>query len=390
MPPRDLVEYVVQTDGAGAGDVAIQAAIDTVGSQRARIKLTAATYRITKPLRIDNDYVTLEGVHPLGTTLQLVSGVADVAAVLQIGVTRTVQMPTIRNLTIEAGSNTGHTTGHGMQIDGNALLEHVYVAHAPQDGVNFTGTSNVFQTTIFDLYVNLPGRDGLSFDTHYFDTDVYNVRVKGGSSAGAPGGRYGIYNRGSSTHFYGCHPYFMGTDGLRADTGSVQINGGEYETNAGIGINLITQTGDYGISDINEGFYGNGTNDISIGSVSTGNMGTISSCNFRSSVVRNIIVSTSAQGNIQGCTFRTFTSEGILLNTGADNWNVTGNIFQGTTAPSRSFAVVATHCTITGNQFLTRPGVELTGADWNAWTGNSLNGTSITKVGANSVLTGNV
>jgi hypothetical protein len=164
----------------------------------------------------------------------------------------------------------------------------------------------------------------------------------------------------------------------------VQITGGEYESNSGFGIALQSLSGDYSIVGVT-GFYGNAQGDISVDNVAAGHFGTITGNTFRSPAVHNVFIGATPGGSISANTFREFTSEGVLLNgTGAGNWNVQGNSFDGSSAASHSLMVNSSHNTITGNVFLSKGPTEGAAADYNSWVGNSLNGTSVTIVGAHS------
>ena len=373
---------------------AIQNALNAAAPSNVRgvVYIPPGFYRITAPLVLNGSYVTVMGAGRLQSQLQVKSGGADLAAVIRLGVTGLVQEVVIKDLTIEGGSDAGHTTGHGITINGQVFIKDVYVAHTPQDGVSMVTTGQVFQSSLEDVYINLPGRDGLSIGTNHYDCDFTRVYIRGGASGAAKGGRYGIYNKGTEMHFFGCHPYFMATDGFRGDAGSVQIIGGEYESNGGMGVYLLTQTGDSLIQGVT-GFYGNVSADVNIESISQPIRVLINGCSFTSTgVSRNVLLSAN-QISVSGCSFKNGTSEALMINT-TSHCTIVNNIFDTTSAATRSFVILAgTHNTVVGNVVAPtnpKPMVESGAANYNAFVGNSLNGAAVTIVGANSVSSGNV
>jgi hypothetical protein len=380
------------TDDKAAIDAAIAAAATAVASNpygRGLVFFPPGYYAVSAPIVQNHDYLSLVGSGKLNSFLYLKGGVADAAAVLQLGTTGLVNSAAIRHLGIEAGSDRGHTTGHGITLNCNdILLEHVYVNAPPQDGIRIDPTVDAFRAKAIDVYVNTVGRDGVFIGAHSYDGDFFNIEVQG-ASGGAHGGRYGIYNQGTESHFYGCHPFFMGTDGLRSDGGFVQIIGGEYESNVHAGINLQTQSGLCIVQGVT-GLYANET-DLFVSQNSW--PVNIHGNTLRSATGTNMWMDNTPDAVIQGNNFHGASSQSLYLSQCARG-TLVGNTFTPLTGATYSVIVSeTTHYAIVGNNIggtTPKPVIEQTSSNFNVFTGNSLNGTSITLVGANSVASGNV
>jgi hypothetical protein len=388
-----VTDWGAQCDGSTDDTVAIQATINAAAGRpggHAKVELPAGVCNVSAAIVDDVAYMDIEGAGERATILQLVAGVPDVAAVVVIGSAGTVPSPGLFNLAIEAGSNFGHTSGAGIAADSaDMVIQNVYVAHTPEDAIRVVPSTVAAQDLLDNVYINYPGRDGLVIGQNATDSDFRRVIVKGGAPTGPPAGRHGIYSEGKEVHLDHCHPYFMAGDGLHVDAGWVQVIGGEYESNNGFGISLSNLTGDYSVVGVT-GFYGNASGDISVADVGDGHYGTVTGNTFRSPAPRNIIIGHAAGGAITANTFKMFTSEGVLLSgAGADNWSIQSNMFDGASASSRSLMVNSLHNTITGNVFVAHGPVEGAAADYNAWVGNSMNGTSLGVVGSHSSQTSN-
>jgi hypothetical protein len=380
------------TDDKAAIDAAIAyAATAAPGNVYGRgvVYFPPGYYSVSGSIVMNHDYVSLVGAGKLSSLLYLRSGVADVAAVLQIGTGGLVSGAAIRHLGVEGGAERGHTSGHCITLNCNdILLEHVYTNAAPQDGIRIDPTTSAFRAKAIDVYVNNPGRYGFYVGPNCFDGDFYNVEVQGGPGGGVHGGVYGIYNQGTESHFYGCHPFFMGTDGLRSDLGFVQIIGGEYESNVHAGINLQTQGGLCIVQGVT-GLYGNET-DLYVSQnawpmVINGNT-------IRSTTGTNMWMDNTPDAVICGNVFLWAQQQSLYISQCARG-TVSGNTFTPLTAAGHSIIISETsHYAVVGNNIggtTPRPIIEQVSSDHNGFFSNSLNGTTITVIGANSVQANN-
>lgn len=368
----------------------IQAAINTAANAspvgRAGVRIGQGVFTLKTPLIQNNSYSTIEGAGQFQTILRVPSGTTFTAAIY-VGQNTCVDGVMLKNLSIQVDSG---ATCNGIVINGgDCVVENVYIQGASLDGLKWIATQNCTQNKTENVYINLGlGTSGMYVGTAMFDCDFSTVIVKGGvaGSVNMTQG-IGIYNQGTSTHLYGCHPYFCASAGLYSDTGSVQVNGGEYET-CGIGVNLASQTLDYGVHNINGGFYANTLADINIQNVTSGVHGAITGNSFSSISTRNVLVN-SPKVNISHNTFRNYTFEPMLLDVTGNNCVVGNNIFDATTATTngRGLGVSGSGNIITGNQFIGPLKMQEVGsADYNVFVANH---GSAGLIGAHSVATMN-
>lgn len=120
-------------------------------------------------------------------------------------------------------------------------------------------------TTIFELYLvncfaRAMGGHGYNIGPTVLNSEFERVFTVGGNIRGGQSGYggHGFFVEGAGLSFHFCHPYFCFQDGFHASglAGDLKINGGEFETCDGIGLNSLS----VGIVQvINASFYANNT-----------------------------------------------------------------------------------------------------------------------------------
>lgn len=380
------------TDDTNAINACITAAQNSSFAGRGTIFFPTGYYQVSSAISITGSYLDVRGTGRLSSVIQLRPSVPDVSAgVLNIGTTSVVNEVRVQDLGVEAGSDQGHTTGHGIVVNGNnCSLKRVYVAHAPQDGIRVAPTANAFDMHMWDVYVNLPGRDGLYLGTNLFDSEYHLVLLAGGTSGSSLGGRYGIYNQSLEAHFYGCHPFFFGTQGFYSDVGNCQIIGGEYETNGTGGIHLITQSLESII--LGASIYANVSYDILAEFCSL--PVTIGAVSCKSGGGHSIYLSNLNDAAVTGCLLRGATSTAITV-TQSTRASLVGLKCMQSNAAGISVEINdSSYCNISGCSVgpNPKPMEETHGSgtspDFNTFSNNAVPGTWIYITGAHSVIIG--
>jgi hypothetical protein len=374
--------------GNGVTDdiVALEAARDAAALAspygRATIYFPRGYYAVSRKFVVDNDYAVLTGEGALSSFIMLMPGVANVEAVLHIGSSRMVATPTINNLGIEGGADKGHAGGHGIEINANQpILSHVFVNNAPQAGIYFNASSTAFSIDASTVYINVPGTYGIFVNSNNYDAVFTNALIRGGVSIAAKGGSAGIYNQGTESHFKDCHPFFVNGHGLYGDSGSVQVIGGEYESNANGGINLTTQTAPWAVIGCT-GFYQNGF-DLLANQTNSVWGGQVIGNTFRSVCARNLWFDNISHVSLMGNTFIAFTTEAVQFAGGCSGFSVVGNTMA-TSSATAFFNVNG----IADSSFMGNVGnkaiVETNLSARNLFIGNNLHGAGITVAGSGS------
>lgn len=177
---------------------------------------------------------------------------------------------------------------------------------------NYINTNALFECLLFDCYGAANGGQQIHIGTGCLNSELIRCFGIGASSASPTTptrGLNGIYIEGGGIKLIGCHPYYNINDGLHTTStaASIQVIGGEYESNQSYGINVV---GSARVHSVGSHFYGNTTGSFSV---------TNSATAFRFEDFQAYLLGSTTGKNIfiSGCANAKFTIRGNMNCSGA-------------------------------------------------------------------------
>jgi parallel beta-helix repeat protein len=375
-------------DPTGTNDStsAIQAAINAAGSNGV-VWFPYGNYIISSALIVDNSQVALIGQGEQFTTQITIASSADPSYALIVGNTQSVAYCTIQGLTFK-GRNTTTSTGAGIHF--RCTIGSVKQCRIIQFGgtgihVESFNASVISDVYMEDVYLTQNGMNtttpGDNFIVENTVTDCEYHRVISAGNAAKNTTRYGFNNNGAGTQkFTDCHAYFCSSHGFyQTGGGGTVIIGGEWETNAGVGIYL--KSCNDAIIDAASAFGQTTTKDIVFDGV---DLGSIMGCNCSSATSdKHIGVYGSTRTTIADNVVKNSTSAGIEVDSGSTRCIVHDNIVQAT----NGIYMAGQYCDVHDNMIVTGNITEQTGANFNRIHDNILyagGGQTIVLIGAST------
>lgn len=244
-PAYEEITYTVAQDGTGDFDTIVEALREMSSDQNVggAILIKAGTYLIKSTINIPANKVTLMGVGK-STVLQ---AVGDLDPLIQVGSNGAV---IIKDLTLQAEIDAGHTNSTGIEAGGSILLSVLNVSfyYFRKNAIELDGTAQrvMIQNCSFNA----------NYDVGIYLGNCYKSRIIGNNLIGNLGHHMHL-NTANKNVISGNYIGDGDADGiLLAAADNNIINGNFIYNNTGTGINISNNTCDKNIVIGNE-VYGN-------------------------------------------------------------------------------------------------------------------------------------
>lgn len=229
-------------DGVTDDTLAIQAAINSI--TRGVICLPFGNYIISSSIIIDKPYITLLAWGEIGTTLITIAGSSDPAWAIIIGNTQQSNNCVIQGISFQGKNSTTSTGGAVLVRGAECDIMNCCITQFGGSGLKLDAVSGASDQCYFEnitlqsngMNAGTPG-DNLVITGNTGDCEYHRIISFGNVAKNTT--RHGFNCLGYQQKFVDCHAYFCSGDGFNQQGGAnTQIVGGEWETNAGNGINI--------------------------------------------------------------------------------------------------------------------------------------------------------